>query len=285
MTGDLLAAHLAAGSAFLLLDGLDEMPVSETRAGATVYPRALLLSGLTDALYAWEAAGNRTLLTSRPYGLDEMELARLDMPRAPIEPLPEPLQHLFVTRWFHTLDQPELAEGLIQDLRDRDDLAPLAENPMLLTALCVVYGSGRRLPEDRYHLYQRVVDNVLFHRYPGDAREREPVKARLEAIALGMHIGEARRAADKLRPPRSATPKRSAISPRFAELNPAYQGGRVEPAIQREELLTRSGLLLPRPDDRAGVLSPELPGVPGRRAHRPHQPRRPGPGAGVPRAR
>ena len=44
--------HLAAGSAFLLLDGLDEVAVSEARDGTTVYPRALLLSGLADALPA-----------------------------------------------------------------------------------------------------------------------------------------------------------------------------------------------------------------------------------------
>ena len=78
-------------------------PISEARNGATVYPRALLLSGLADALPVWEAAGNRTLLTSRPYGLDEAGLARLGLPRAPLEPLPRPLQELFVTRWFHTL--------------------------------------------------------------------------------------------------------------------------------------------------------------------------------------
>jgi hypothetical protein len=35
----------------------------------------------------------------------------------------------------------------------------------------------------------------LFQRFPGDAREREPVKARLEAIALGMHAGESNAAA------------------------------------------------------------------------------------------
>ena len=34
------ADHLAAGSAFLLLDGLDEVAVSESRDGTTVYPRA-----------------------------------------------------------------------------------------------------------------------------------------------------------------------------------------------------------------------------------------------------
>ena len=82
LTGALLLAHLAAGSAFLLLDGLDEVPVSDTRDGATVYPRELLLSGLADALPAWLKAGNRILLTSRPYGLDEAGLHRLGLPSA-----------------------------------------------------------------------------------------------------------------------------------------------------------------------------------------------------------
>jgi hypothetical protein len=98
--GALVRDHIAAGSAFLLLDGLDEVSVSDRRDGATVFPRALLLSGLADALPAWEKAGNRTLLTSRPYGLDEAGLARLGLARAPLEPLPGPLQELFVARWL-----------------------------------------------------------------------------------------------------------------------------------------------------------------------------------------
>lgn len=249
LSGDLLKAHLARGSAFLLLDGLDEVPVSEAREGADCFPRELLLSGLADALPGWGEAGNRTLLTSRPYGLDAAGLARLGLPTAPLEPLPGPLQDLFIRRWFHTLDKGELAAGLAASIRDREDLAPLAENPMLLTALCVIYGNGRRLPEDRYHLYQRIVGNVLYNRYPGDARSREPVKARLEAVALGMHLG-----ADGERGAPAAEVAQVEIEghlARFAALNPAYASGRIQPALQREELLTRSGLLLPRAGERA----------------------------------
>jgi formylglycine-generating enzyme required for sulfatase activity len=250
LRGALVRDHLAAGSAFLLLDGLDEVAVSETRDGATVYPRALLLSGLADALSAWESAGNRTLLTSRPYGLDEVGLTRLGLPRAPLEPLPEPLQELFVRRWFHTLGRPELAASLLEAVREREDLAPLVENPMLLTAVCVLYDKGGRLPEDRYGLYKSIVEAVLHSRYPGDAREREPVARRLEAIAYGMHTGEPETA--------RATPaaeiswvETERLLADFAEKNPSFGQGEVAAAVQREELLTRSGLLLPRPSERA----------------------------------
>lgn len=251
LAGALFLGHLAAGSAFLLLDGLDEVPVSQARDGTTLYPRALLLSGLADALPHWERTGNRMLLTSRPYGLDDAGLARLGLARAPLEPLPGPLQRLFVERWFHTLAQPSLAAGLSATIAERDDLWPLAENPLLLTALCVIYGNGGRLPEDRYHLYQRLVDNVLYHRYPGDARQREPVKARLEAIAHGMHTGEGLEEDRRAPEPEATTAELERLLRAFARLEPAYEAGRVEPAVQREELLTRSGLLLPRPEARA----------------------------------
>jgi hypothetical protein len=250
LTGDLVLAHLEAGSAFLLLDGVDEVAVSDTRDGRTVYPRELLLSGLADALPTWQDKGNRILLTSRPYGLDDAGLDRLGLPPAPLEPLPRPLQELFVERWFGTLGKSELIGGLLSTLRDRDELAPLTENPMLLTALCVLYDSGGRLPEDRHELYKRIVDNVLFHRFPGDASQRVPVRARLEAIALGMHRGER----DS---PRSSPAAEVAclevdrMLAAFAGEDSSYERGCVAPAVRREELLTRSGLLLPRTGERA----------------------------------
>jgi hypothetical protein len=46
LSAGIVTAHLKAGSALLLLDGLDEVPVSDPRDGRTVFPRELLLSGL-----------------------------------------------------------------------------------------------------------------------------------------------------------------------------------------------------------------------------------------------
>ncbi|MGA8759211.1 MAG: hypothetical protein WB611_23455 [Stellaceae bacterium] len=250
LTGDNLLAHLRTGTAFLLLDGLDEVPVSDTRDGAEVYPRDLLLTGLADALPAWLKVGNRVLLTSRPYGLDEDGLRKLGLPQAPLEPLPRPLRDLFVARWFHALGKAEQTDGLVATLGERDDLEPLAENPMMLTALCVLWDSGGRLPEDRYELYRRIVGNVLFHRFRDEVRQREPARARLEAIAHGMHVG------DEESPRESPVAEISyheidRILREFAADDPYNERGAVGPVARREELLTRSGLLLPRPGDRA----------------------------------
>ncbi len=247
LPGAVLIAHLKAGTAFLLLDGLDELAELEMRDGVTVYPRELVSSGLADALPRWLKAGNRVLLTSRPVGMERAGLNRLGLEQAPLEPLPEALQELFVRRWFHTLRREEQAEGLIETIGHREELAPLVENPMLLTALCILYDSGGHLPEDRYRLCKRIVDNVLFHRFPGGARQTEPVKARLEGIALRMHAGDA------------AEPRTSPVAEvselevdqvlrDIADEGWCEEDRRVKPAIRRNELLDKSGLLLPRPN-------------------------------------
>ena len=77
------------------------MAVTDTRERVTVYPRDLLLSGLADALPAWIKAGNRVLLTSRPYGLDATRLQSLALPAAELEPLPGDLQDKMGTNTPH----------------------------------------------------------------------------------------------------------------------------------------------------------------------------------------
>ena len=77
-------AHLDAGSALVVLDGVDEVPLAHDEGRAQWFPRALLLSGLSNAMGAWTAAGNRVLVTSRPYGLSASAVAALGLPEAPL---------------------------------------------------------------------------------------------------------------------------------------------------------------------------------------------------------
>ena len=122
---------------------------------------------------------------------------------------------------------------------------------MLLTALCVLYDSGGRLPEDRYELYRRIVNNVLFHRFRGDAREREPVK--------GAAGSDRARHAHRRRPVAAAEPGRrnqwsrdrtgaAGVRRRRTLATRAVGSSR---RCGARSCLTRSGLLLPRPNDRA----------------------------------
>ncbi|MFZ0257527.1 MAG: SUMF1/EgtB/PvdO family nonheme iron enzyme, partial [Gammaproteobacteria bacterium] len=253
LTGSVFSAHLMAGSLLLILDGVDEVPVSDGKGQTTRYPRETLLSGLADALPQWIDKGNRVLLTSRPYGLTTPVISRLGLGLAPLAALPEELQELFIRRWYAATDAErgsEKAEGLIDHLAGREDLAELTENPMLLTALCVRYGEGQRLPEDRYRLYDGLVNSILYHRFP-DEKQRAPVGNRLTAIAHGMHTGDA--VSEKRANPQAQVghAEIERILQAFAKANPATERGMSDAATKRDELLSHSGLLLPQKGERA----------------------------------
>ena len=149
---ELLAAHIARGSALLVFDGIDEVPPSR---------RVALLHGLAESREAWTAHGNRIVVTSRPYGLTDVEIRRLGLSHVPIRPMPDTLQRLLVRRWFRILrDEAEQADAsageMLRQVREQAWLGPLIENPLLLTGMCIVFGDGKGLPEDKYQLYDRV---------------------------------------------------------------------------------------------------------------------------------
>ncbi len=249
-------AHLDKGSLLLVLDGVDEVPLTHGQEGQTSYPRALLLAGLAAARPAWIERGNRLLLTSRPYGLSEADIRRVGLVHAPISDLAEPLQGLLFERWFHILADDmargaATAEELQSELSTREELAPLVANPMLLTAICIIYSQGKRLPQDKYELYDRIVNNVLYNRYP-DKALIDLERSRLSVIAYGMHTG------DKLGEQRT-TPQAEITVAEIDRILKAYkeQSTWTEQGYKgvidtRERLLSCSGILLPQGMHRAG---------------------------------
>jgi formylglycine-generating enzyme required for sulfatase activity len=249
--------HIERGSALLIIDGVDEVPLSQGEGRQVSHPRQLLLAGLGQAIPEWVRLGNRVLLTSRPYGLSAGEAVRLGLAEAPVEDLADEAQTLLARRWFHALAEDRAAaettaREMIEHVREREWLESLIGNPMLLTAMCILYGEGKRLPQDKYDLYARIVENVLHNRYAADPAEIELVRSRLSVIAHGMHtgagLGEAR-----------ATPQAEATYDEIDQMIRAYreQSAWTEAGFKgvveaREDLLSRSGLLLPRGDRRAG---------------------------------
>lgn len=248
LTGEAFAAELKAGRCLLILDGVDEVPESR----GDDLPRRNLLTGLADALPAWRKAGNWLIVTSRPYGLDAEDQRQLGLPMAELAELPGPLMQLFVRRWFDAVDPANAvfkANGLLTHLTQRDDLAEMRSNPMLLTALCVKFDEGRRLPQDFYALYDAVVRQVLYKRFNTE-NERDQARNRLSAIALGMHRGEA--GALRRTPEAEVTVEEvDRLLADLAQHDWASEAGAGEASTKRELLLSESGLLLPRDNRRA----------------------------------
>jgi formylglycine-generating enzyme required for sulfatase activity len=248
LTPEVFREELAAGHCLLILDGVDEVPEVIDKH----LPRRNLLTGLADALKTWLPAGNRILLTSRPYGLDDADRRRLDLAVAPLGELPEPLQTTFIRRWYAVVDPPRAQEksaGLIAHLDGRPELTELRRNPMLLTALCVKYDEGQRLPQDVYKLYEAVTAQVLHKRYPSERQHDRP-RVRLAAVALGMHRGPA----DRPRKTPDAEASYEEVDDILRDLTRSdrvTEGGALDHAEAREDLLSNSGLLLPRANRRA----------------------------------
>jgi hypothetical protein len=122
---------------------------------------------------------------------------------------------------------------------------------MLLTAICIIYSQGKRLPQDKYELYNRIVDNVLYNRFL-DKTSIDMERSRLSVIAYGMHTG------DKLNEQRT-TPEAQVTYTEIDRILQAYkdQSTWTEQDYKgvvdtREQLLSRSGLLLPQGEQRAG---------------------------------
>jgi formylglycine-generating enzyme required for sulfatase activity len=247
LRGAVLEAHLACGSALLILDGVDEVPTAH---------RALLIAGLSEAASTWTANGNRLLVTSRPYGLTDGDIRSLGLPHAPIRSLVPPLQQALVRLWFRILqDDKEVGDAvageMLRQVNEQDWLSPLVANPLLLTAMCIVYGEGKRLPQDKYELYDRIVDTVLHNRI-ADPAEVARVRDRLSVVAYGMHtgsdLGETR-----------GTPHAQTTDTELDRLLRAYQERstwteNVKRSLfeAREELVSRTGLLVPQGEHRAG---------------------------------
>ena len=240
-----LAAQLAQGRVLLVLDGLDEVPVRTGAGEQVLQPRACLLAALAAVLKPWQNAGNRVLLTSRPYALEHADVRKLALEETLIAGLPSALRELFVQRWFHAIGKPDTAAALLAEVQSRDDIVELLQAPVLLTALCVVYGEGGRLPDEKYDLYARVVNRVLFNRYD-DSVEVEKVRARLAVVAHAMHTGHWLNETRTTPQFGIGDQELDHVLQHYRQENPAVEQGVENAVIARSELLTRSGLLTAR---------------------------------------
>jgi predicted NACHT family NTPase len=148
---DAMQQVLNAGRAFVLLDGLDEVQAAE-------HDRVL------DEIrnFARKYDQNTIIITcriaAREYIFEQFtEVEMADFNREQIED--------FVTKWFK-VKNPKQAELFLERLETSQPIQELANNPLLLTLLCLEFEEASDFPASRAELYQRGL-NVLLTKWDG----------------------------------------------------------------------------------------------------------------------
>ncbi|MCP4745655.1 MAG: SUMF1/EgtB/PvdO family nonheme iron enzyme [Desulfobacteraceae bacterium] len=181
---DLINRFVACGRALFLIDGLDEID-SNLREQA--------VNALADV--AIEHKENKVILAGRPHGLEGVATNRFGKFRTTVEELSPEQIECFIQQWFDyfypgTDNQGKKgADDLLGEMSDHPAIDQLTSNPLMLTAICLLYMDDKELPDQRAELFKKFIDNMLWRRFKDDP---EQVHDCLKQLANDMHTKRVR---------------------------------------------------------------------------------------------
>ena len=148
---------MVEGKAFLVLDGLDEVPYDAREQVREAVAALLDLHNIP-----------RVIITCRIRSYTGKAVFT-GIPTYTLASLKEELITSFVERWYHAqCDLGRVEETLknerIEDLTTvatKEPLLSLASNPMLLTTMTIIHQQETVLPKERVKLYRKAVDLLL----------------------------------------------------------------------------------------------------------------------------
>ncbi|MBN1271892.1 MAG: SUMF1/EgtB/PvdO family nonheme iron enzyme [Candidatus Aminicenantes bacterium] len=176
---DTVKVFCEAEKILFLIDGLDEINPSQKRD--------FFIHSLADFRLA-----NRSFkiaLCGRPHGIDETAVNRFGKNRAKILPLNSGQVRDFIHRWFEFVFSQDsrigsqAAQKMISDIEAHPGTGKLKDNPLMLTAICILYLDERELPGQRAELYNKFIWNLLYRRFT----DPESVYEFLTKLARRMH--------------------------------------------------------------------------------------------------
>ncbi|MCP4268549.1 MAG: SUMF1/EgtB/PvdO family nonheme iron enzyme [Candidatus Brocadiaceae bacterium] len=165
--------------ALFLLDGLDEIKPEY---------RKIIVETFVD--FKSKHKGNKLVLTGRPHGIDSSTIDLFGDKHIKIQTLNMEQVEEFVNRWFCYIyhDGSKIgassADSMIGELKTQPGIDCLIDNPLMLTAICILYYDGKELPGQRAELYKKFIENLIYKRFKDDT---EQVGAFLENLAFKMH--------------------------------------------------------------------------------------------------
>lgn len=225
-------------STIVLMDGLDEVPDRAARE-ATVR----LLENMTGAYKRCQF-----VVTTRPATYEGR--GTLDgFRQVTVDSLSQESVRVFLTHWSSSMypDDRSSAEGhrdaLLGALETHNEIARMASNPVMLTALAVVHWNEHRMPEQRADLY----DSVL--RWLSRAREQREGRAPAEEclkllgqVALAMQSQQRGRLTQV-----SRTWAAEVIAPQLLQISEPERLRQAELFLEQEEV--DSGIVVSRGPD------------------------------------
>ncbi len=183
LTMERIEDYLSQGRGLFLLDGLDEVPP---------HLRPILVEII--AVFRFENKKNRFLLTSRPHGIDTMIKSYFGEYIHDIEPLDDQKIRKFISDWFRIVSgqarglADQNTRDMIEDIKMHEHVTVFTQNPLLLTALCILYQDNKGIQAQRVELYYRIVRNMLYRRFrrTHDLEKASRVEDYLKLLAFYM---------------------------------------------------------------------------------------------------
>ena len=162
---------LEAGKLLVLLDGLDEVPNQYTNSVMNAIDNLVTRYDQNRFIASCRIAAYRS---NFKHDFNVIELADFDDKQI----------KQFITNWFSTdLDQESsTADKCWETLKQENNQAAkeLAQTPLLLTFLCLVYNRKQSFPPTRSRLYNKALD-ILLEEWAAEKRIQQ------EAIYEGLH--------------------------------------------------------------------------------------------------
>jgi formylglycine-generating enzyme required for sulfatase activity/energy-coupling factor transporter ATP-binding protein EcfA2 len=178
-----IRSFVNAGKAILILDGLDEIDA--------LY-RNIIVHSVAD--YRALNPGNKVILAGRPHGIEGAAVSRFGTRHVSILPLNMTQIEDFIKKWFrHVYSKgskigEKTAEGMISEIKGHPSIDVLTDNPLMLTAICILYHDGKELPGQRAELYKKFLISLLYKRFT----DYEKVYDFLKTLAFRMQFAGVR---------------------------------------------------------------------------------------------
>ncbi len=186
---------LKSQKALFLLDGLDEVYEEYRDVVVTVFNNKLCKHVQDESKTRFKEK-NKIAISSRPHGLHSEAINVFGSKISTVLPLNMDQIECFIKKWFNYINRETntdiflegnvTAKGLIEQIKAHDATRELMDNPLMLTAICLLYYDGKELPNQRSELYKKFVTHLIYCKFEG-VKDRRRIQDFLQTLSFRMH--------------------------------------------------------------------------------------------------